>query len=132
VQGFVYAPWFEWDGVYELLPTGICPESPTPPPPPPPPPGTPPRLEIVFYDLPDPDKCSGGKWFRRFYIEGRGGDGNYTYYWNDQKLVGPIQGSYTFELNSAGGAIVGFGKVVSGDGQVARKGLQIPEPACIK
>lgn len=69
-------------------------------------------------------------WYVKVYIHGLGGDGIYTYYWNEERLTGPTTEDHTFELHTTGGAIVGTGKVVSGDGQEAQKGLQITVPDC--
>ena len=65
------------------------------------------------------------------FIEGHGGNGVYTYYWNDERVAGPLtNASYTFQVHSAGGALPGEGAVVSGDGQRAEQELYIPAPSC--
>lgn len=131
VEGFVYAPRFDWSGDYESLPMR---KSTVPLPNPSSTPTTAVSirpLEMDLWQLPGTGRCEGVGWYMSVYIQGRGGDGVYTYYWNEQKLAGPLSGeSYSFELFSIEGAIVGTGKVVSGDGQAAEKGLYIPAPDC--
>jgi hypothetical protein len=64
---------------------------------------------------------------------GTGANGVYTYYWNGEKLAGPLTNEgYAFNVHSVGGAIIGTGKVVSGDGQEAEKALFIRVPDCAK
>jgi outer membrane protein assembly factor BamD (BamD/ComL family) len=130
VEGFVYAPRFDWSGDYESLPV-IAP-SVTPVPatftPPPEPPY--PALEMDLWDL--SGRCSGGKWYKSVYVQGHGGNGVYTYYWNGEKVAGPTGESYTFEVQSIGGAMIGTGKVASGDGQVVERKLYIRAPDCAK
>ena len=75
-------------------------------------------------------RCSGGTWYKTVFIEGHGGNGVYTYYWNGERVAGPTRESYTFEVHSTGGAIIGTGKVVSGDGQVVERELFIRAPDC--
>jgi hypothetical protein len=89
-------------------------------------------LEIDLWDLAGTESCSDGIWYKSVYIQGRGGNGVYTYYWNEEKLAGPICTGHTFVLHTTGGAMVGTGKVVSGDGQVVDHHLQIPAPDCAK
>jgi hypothetical protein len=127
VEGFVYAPWFEWTGDYESLPVKAAPPSPDDSEPTPG--STPPALEMKLWYLSN-GWCSGPTWYRHVYIEGRGGDGTYTYYWNGEKVAGPTSESHTFEVHSVGGAIIGTGKVVSGDGQEVERELYIPAIDC--
>jgi len=140
VEGFVYAPRFEWSGDFDVLPVKRT-EGPvvTPTPPPPVPPTVPPStvppspLEIDLWVLPGLARCDRINWYQTVYIAGRGGNGVYTYYWNGEKLAGPTGESYTFELYRAtSNAIIGTGKVVSGDGQVVEKELYVPVPDCFK
>ncbi len=131
VEGFAYAPLFDWAGDFESLPV----KTPTTTPPPATPtPTTPyPPLEIDLWHLPWTGKCEGGGWYMSVYIQGRGGDGVYTYYWNGEKVAGPLANEdYTFEVYSVGETIVGTGKVVSGDGQAIEKDLLIPAPDCAR
>ena len=83
-----------------------------------------------LWDLPDTEKCEGGVWYKSVFIQGHGGNGVYTYYWNGEKLVGPTGERYTFEVHSTGGAIIGTGKVISGDGQQIERDLYVRAPAC--
>jgi len=132
VEGFAYAPRFAWDGDYESLPKVPAPWTPSSPPTPTytPTPLTPTTLKIDLWQLPSTGRCERGWWYMSVYIRGQGGDGAYTYYWNGEEKAGPLSGEYTFELCNPGGAIVGTGKVVSGDGQVAEKDLYIEAPDC--
>jgi hypothetical protein len=129
VEGFVYAPRFDWPGDYKSLPV-VPPGTPkpstyTPPSGPPYPP-----LKMDLWDI--SGRCSGSTWYKSVYIQGHGGNGIYTYYWNGEKVAGPISEGYTFEVHSTGGAMIGTGKVVSGDGQEVERELYIRAPDCAK
>ena len=127
VKGFVYAPRFEWTGDYESLPV-ISDVTPAPVPPLAGPPYA--SLEMDLWDV-GAGWCSGGMWYKQVYIRGQGGNGVYTYYWNGEKVAGPLANEgYTFEVHSVDGAIIGTGKVVSGDGQEVVMALYIREPDC--
>ncbi|HUX77835.1 MAG TPA: PA14 domain-containing protein, partial [Anaerolineae bacterium] len=73
--------------------------------------------------------CGGGGWTATIFVEGRGGDCQYTYAWERQVRGGPTPNSMTFELKSAsrGTAIVGKASVTSA-GQTVTVGLHIPPP----
>jgi len=126
IEGFVYAPRFEWSGDYDSLPVKSPITGPSVP--------TPTRetsgstLRMDLWDM--SGRCSGGTWYKTVYIEGHGGNGVYTYYWNGERIAGPTSGSHVFEVHSTGGAIIGTGKVVSGDGQTIEEELFIREPDC--
>ncbi|MCB8983867.1 MAG: protein kinase [Ardenticatenaceae bacterium] len=130
VAGFIFQPLLQWTGDVSELPvftyTDAAPEEATPPS------GssviTP--LQIDLWALPDTVQCRDGRWSQRVFIQGQGGNGRYRYYWQDQALTGPTSGSYSFTANSDGGVIIGTGRVVSGDGQVAERELFIPIPSC--
>ena len=69
--------------------------------------------------------------YRTVYMEGDGGNGRYTYYWNGQKVGGPTNEGFGFEVSSPdGSAVIGTGKVVSGDGQVVEKELFVSDFNC--
>ena len=134
VEGFVYAPRFNWQGDYESLPvvepkTLCMPDTPAPPtqetnydP-----------LTMDLWENPGTGQCSdGGVWDKSIYICGHGGDGNYTYYWNGEKVGGPTSDSLSFNVHSVDAAIIGIGKVVSGDGQVVEQELYVRVPDCAK
>jgi hypothetical protein len=127
VEGFVYAPRFDWPGDYESLP--VVPSGKPEPGPYTPPSGPPyPALEMDLWDI--SGRCSAGKWYKTVYIQGHGGNGVYTYYWNGKKVAGPTSEDYSFEVESTGGAMIGTGKVVSGDGQEIERKLYIRPPDC--
>ena len=73
--------------------------------------------------------CTGGGWQATIFVEGHGGDCQYTYAWEGQVQGGPTANSMTFELKSAsrGIAIVGKASVTSA-GQTVDVGLRIPPP----
>ncbi len=128
VEGFAHAPRFQWSGNYDSLPVKQPLEAvPSP---------TPTSGGTIIGDLtmdlwPLDGRCeAGGVWFRSISIAGHGGDGTYTYYWNAEKVGGPMAGGHGFEVRSVGGAIIGKGKVVSGDGQSVERNLYIEPPAC--
>jgi len=129
VEGFTYAPRYEWGGDFESLP--IQPYTPVAAPTVAPPVvGPSPPLTVDLWHLPWTAECEAG-WTMSVFIEGHGGNGVYTYYWNDEKVCGPLaNSSCTFQVHSGSGAIAGEGAVVSGDGQRAEKELYIPPPNC--
>ena len=75
--------------------------------------------------------CTSSGWTATVFIEGHGGDCRYTYAWERQVKGGPLPGSMTFEVKSAGygTAIVGEASVTSA-GQTVVVGLHIPPPRC--
>jgi len=127
VEGFVYIDRLEWSGDYESLPvkgsipltpaTRASPTSQIP-------------LVMDLWDLPGTEDCDGGVWLKSVFIQGHGANGIYTYYWNGQRLVGPTDQAHTFQVRSTGGAIIGTGKVISGDGQQIERDLYVRAPAC--
>lgn len=74
--------------------------------------------------------CQGSSWTRPVFMEGRGGNGSYTYYWNNEAKAGPTTGSTTFEVNSASGATIGNARIESGDGQIIDQDLYVPPVIC--
>jgi hypothetical protein len=71
----------------------------------------------------------GGGWTATIFVEGCGGDCQYTYAWERRVQGGPMSDSMTFEVKSAsrGTAIVGEVSVTSG-GQTVVVGLHISPP----
>jgi tRNA A-37 threonylcarbamoyl transferase component Bud32/tetratricopeptide (TPR) repeat protein len=128
VEGFVYKLRFDWPGDYESLPVIASPVTPVPGPYTPPSGPPYPLLQMDLWDI--SGRCSGGVWYKSVYIQGHGGNGVYTYYWNGERVAGPTGESYAFEVHSTGGAMIGTGKVVSGDGQVVERKLYIRPPDC--
>lgn len=125
VEGFAYGARFAWTGNCASFPVKT-PLATVPPETPVVTPGYPP-LVINLWLL--DGTCQEGVWSRYVFIEGKGGNGVYTYYWQGEKLAGPMTGSYSFAVSStSGGAVVGTGKVVSGDGQVVEQGLYVQSP----
>ena len=75
--------------------------------------------------------CTGGGWTAKVFVQGHGGDCQYTYAWQEQVQGGATSSSMTFEVKSAGrgSAIVGKASVTSA-GQTVVVGLHIPHPDC--
>ncbi len=129
VEGFAYRDRFEWSGDFESLPVRASSSTTTTPPTNGPVIAPESMLEMDLWDLGD-GTCNLGVWYKQVYIAGRGGNGMYTYYWEGEKLTGPTDADYTFEVHSTGGAIVGTARVVSGDGQEVVRKLYISPPSC--
>ncbi len=128
LEGFAYAPRFQWSGDFNALPIKQPLE--TVPSPTPTLGGTTNgNLEIDIWPLDGQCVASGG-WDRMVYIAGRGGNGIYTYYWNGEKVGGPMREGTGFTVHGGNAAVIGTGRVVSGDGQVIEKVLYIPSIDC--
>ncbi|MBK8986021.1 MAG: protein kinase [Chloroflexi bacterium] len=92
-------------------------------------PGTCAGLTLDLY--PVNGRCEAGIGYRTIYLQGQGGDGRFTYFWNNTKLAGPISSGFGFEVNNSSAAtVIGTGKVVSGDGQMAEKVLFVADFSC--
>jgi tRNA A-37 threonylcarbamoyl transferase component Bud32/outer membrane protein assembly factor BamD (BamD/ComL family)/cytoskeletal protein RodZ len=133
VEGYTHAPRFDWAGDFESLPVipldvvqptptpddGLCPG------------GVCPALTLDIWDLPWTGRCEGAIWYKSVFMEGHGGNGVYTYYWNDELVGGPLTNqSITFEVRSTGGAIIGTARVTSGDGQTVSQEFYVSEVDC--
>lgn len=132
-EGFVYGPRLEWAGDFEALtvitgtavsnivnnpPNNSCAGNACP------------TLMLTLYPLPG-TRCTTNMKYRTIYIQGEGGDGRYTYYWNGQKVSGPLNEGFGFEVSSPdGAAVIGTGKVISGDGQIVEKELFVSDFSC--
>ena len=125
-EGFIFGDRLEWLGEVAELPVKsgtavVATPRPT-------------RIEtplvLNLWELPDTVRCGSGEtWFQRIFIEGKGGNGVYTYYWNDVRVGGPMSGSFTFERTGGAGPIIGTGKVTSGS-QTQTFELFLPNPDC--
>jgi hypothetical protein len=75
--------------------------------------------------------CTEGGWKATIFVQGYGGDCQYTYAWQGQAQGGSTPGSTTFEVKSAsrGIAIVGEATVASA-GQTAKVKLHVHPPDC--
>jgi hypothetical protein len=110
--------------------------------------GAAPRPVVTPSPIPQPGTCKGGPlrldvwpvnkvctpgggWTATIFIQGHGGDCEYTYAWERGTLGWPTSSSMTFEVKSANSrtAIVGEAAVTSA-GQIVVVGLHIPHPAC--
>lgn len=131
-EGYVYGPRFDYEGDYnslQIVQTSPPNNSSTPPaeescs-------GNCPTLKLDLYDLPSP-RCTEDNKFRTIYIQGRGGNDTFTYYWDGEFKAGPTSDGFGFDVSSANGsAVIGRGKVVSGDGQVVEKELFVSNFSC--
>jgi serine/threonine-protein kinase len=127
IQGFVFAPRLEWAGDFAALPeikgensvstTVNC--------------STCPALWLDIYPLPN-GRCDANGHYKTIFMRGQGGNGAYTYYWNNAPIAGPLTNEGVgFEIHSPdGSAIIGTGKVVSGDSQTIEKELFISDFTC--
>lgn len=132
--GFVYGPRLNWPGDFASLPvvsdtdmasaiitpqtSGSCGGSACP------------TLTLMIYPLPG-TRCEANAKYRTVYMQGQGGNGRYTYYWNGLMIGGPTADGFGFEVSSPdGSAVIGTGKIISGDGQVVEKELFVDDFNC--
>jgi hypothetical protein len=87
------------------------------------------QLLFDFYQLDGTQQCNGEAWTIYLFMQGRGGNGIYSYYWNDELLAANQSGSHTFPVNSGGGPITGIGRVTSGN-LTAEKELFLTKSIC--
>ncbi|MFQ5434405.1 MAG: serine/threonine-protein kinase, partial [Anaerolineae bacterium] len=132
-EGYAYGPRFEWNGDFDsldiispaaaaTLPTSAPASSCE---------GSCPILTFDFYPVGE-QRCEAGVAYHTVYMRGQGGDGNYTYYYEEEYKAGPLTNEgFGFEVNNLNGPLViSWGKVVSGDGQEASKQLYIADLNC--
>lgn len=74
-------------------------------------------------------RCDGATWVRDVFMQGQGGNGTYTYFWNNTLKGGPTSGSVTFEVRGTGSTVNGTGRVTSG-GQSVETILFVPGITC--
>ncbi len=133
--GFVFGPRLAWAGDFEALtvvaetavastttataaPSNSCAGAACP------------SLTMAIYPLPGA-RCEGTMKYRTVYMQGQGGDGRYTFYWNGQKVGGPTGDGFGFEVRSGdGAAVIGIGRIVSGDGQAVERELFVSDFTC--
>jgi hypothetical protein len=127
VTGFVYAELVEWDGDLDTLSIYNGDGTITQP-------STPNEnitaLEFDLFHLEETGRCTSDNWFMILFFEGRGGNGVYDYYWDDELVAAKQSSSFSLEISSAGGSIIANGQVTSGDGQTMNQELFIPTPSC--
>ncbi|HRQ37701.1 MAG TPA: protein kinase [Chloroflexota bacterium] len=143
IQGYVHAPRLDWAGQIDALPVmdtavNIIPNpssnpisNPTPTTPATCRPGNCPLLSLDTYPI-NPPRCENNTYYRTVFMMGHGGDGRYTYYWNEQKMAGPLLNEgFGFEVNSPDKSpVIGIAKIVSGDGQSIEKELFVSDFGC--
>lgn len=133
VKGFISLSRLNWLGNFDTLPIFPSPACTPQPPANTTTPDNYPSLGVDLWALPDTASCKGGKWHVLVFIRGQGGNGIYTYYWNDIKVAGPlINDGATFQVSNAGGGIIVTGKVSSGDGQIISKNIYVESPISCK
>lgn len=135
-QGFVHAPRLDWAGQIDNLPVvdmfvTYAPTVPAAATPASCRAGGCPLLSLDMYPVNSP-RCENNNYYRTVFMMGHGGDGRYTYYWNGQKMAGPLLNEgFGFEVSSPDQApVIGIGKIVSGDGQSVEKELFVSDFGC--
>jgi len=127
-QGYIFVTRVEWIGEISDLPLMLPSAAPSPAPT-----GCAggcPLLELDAYPLVN-GRCDDGLYYVTIYIEGRGGDGAYSYFWDDDQVAGVMAEGFGFELLVPEGELVfGTASVQSGDGQVEKRPLQIDGDSC--
>lgn len=124
-QGYVSASFVAWDGDIEALPveeTAVSNPSQ----------GIPSAsLSVDLYVIGDPQCASDGSWTQQVFIRGQGGNGNYTYFWNETELgqFTAANGDHVFEVTSGGSPVGGTGVVITSDGFRAEEALFV-DPDC--
>ncbi len=127
-QGYIFVNRVEWAGEIGDLPRMLPSANPSPVPtdcvdgcsP----------LELDAYPLIN-GRCDGGNFYMTIYMEGRGGDGTYSYFWDDAPVAEPMADGFGFELLIPDGVVIlGTASVRSGDGQLAKRPLQINGKSC--
>jgi hypothetical protein len=117
IEGFAYAPRFEWSGDYASLPVQLPSEDVSTPAPTPAQDALGENLKVDIW--PAGGNCGEGQQYRNVYIEARGGDGTYTYYWEGEVIGGPTSDGILFKVDGTQTAVVGTWSVLSGDGMRA-------------
>lgn len=126
--GFIFGELVEWTGDFDALPI-ILDETPSEPtndatisedggP-----------VTITLYSLDGTEICQDGEWTKLLFIEGRGGNGRYDYYWNDELIAQNQTEGVSFEVSHEAAALIGNGRVVSGSGNASQE-LFIAQPTC--
>ena len=131
-QGFIFGERVQWDGDIAALPVQV---GAAPPAAPTQPSGTTSSGPLTFnlWGLPDTIRCEAPgstAWYQTVFMEGQGGSGVYTYFWEGEQVGGPTSESVTVELHSFSAAIIGTGIVNSSDGQSTNAGLFLSNPDC--
>jgi hypothetical protein len=132
VEGFVSASRLEWSGDMQLLPDKqfvYMTLRPTETVTPTAVPGSGGALWMDLWPLDNIRRCEGDKWYKGMYIEGHGGNGVYTYYWDKQAVAClSLTPGCTFEVSNVVGLFFGTFKVVSGDGQQVEQTVIVSPP----
>lgn len=130
-NGFIDIDRVQWDGEVDTLPifhsSGIT----TNPTNPAQPASSQSDLALNIWGLPDTIRCeSAAYWYQTIFMEGTGGGGGYTYFWENKQVGGPTNRSITYELRGGDGPIIGTGKVTSSSGQTVTRQLFLANPNC--
>jgi len=90
-----------------------------------------PELALDAWELPGQEFCQGGQGYRAIFMEGHGGSGLYTYYWNDEPVSEPLfNQSFTYQAKVGAGSSQGQAKVISNDNKIAIVILFLPGHSC--
>ena len=87
-------------------------------------------LSMVKYPLNGTGSCNDTGWTIQVYVEGSGGNGVYSYYWNDIVQVRDQAGGSAFLVSGIDNNTIGSVKVTSQDGQSISEDLFVPKPSC--
>jgi len=125
-EGFAFLDFFNWPGDIENLPVQTSSASvndnrignPTG------------AVSMEIYPLTGMHTCDGDNWTQSIFIRGRGGNGEYTYYWQGENVGTAVNDSITFDVSHTGGSYIGMAEVVTSDGDSASQELFIPRPDC--
>jgi len=90
-----------------------------------------PELALDAWELPGQEFCQGDQGYRAIFMEGHGGSGLYTYYWNDEPVSEPLlKQSFTYQAKVGAGSSQGQAKVISSDDKIAIVILFLPGHTC--
>ncbi len=82
-----------------------------------------------IYPLDDASaRCESDNWYVKIFVEGRGGNGVYSYYWDDVIQVENVSDGFSFEIMGFADKTIGTVRIVSGDGQNLFHELFVPRP----
>jgi serine/threonine protein kinase len=74
-------------------------------------------LKINMYPFAETAVCQEGFWSVNIFIEGQGGSGIFSYYWEGDLIIENVRTGHTFTINTQAEPLTGTGRVISTDGQ---------------
>ena len=126
VEGFVSANRVTWSGDMQSLPDRLFNYVPLTPTLRTPGPVAGGKLELDVW--PTTANCKAKPATISIYMEGHGGNGVYTYYWNGERKGGPTSSGISFDITFEGAQTIGKAKIVSGDGLIIERDLLVSSP----